>query len=249
MIAIVTRPQHQGATLCESLKQIGFQSLHLPSLLIEPTPIGDDTKQAINTIDQADIVIATSANVAPYLKSFWPKHNNPRYVIAVGPSTRLALEQAGIPVDVTPERYSSEGVLQLPICQDIYDKKITILSGEGGKTTLIDTLADAGAIVSKLSLYRRLCPAKLSDEQLSQMLPHQSLVIFTSFDSLSNWWRMFPEQHQPWLLQQQTVVISETLQHQAEALGFVKPPWLADNATDQGIINCIQPHLSIEESP
>ncbi len=245
---IVTRPAHQSKPLCEGIAALNIQSILLPSLVIDPTEPDASTLQHLAKLHQADLIIVTSTNVASFLAPYWPPGGIQGKLIAVGPSTRLALEAMGIRVDSMPERFTSEGILAMPECLSVTDKYLLILSGKGGRNLLINTFAERGANAHKLSLYQRLCPPPLTEAQLSPLLTHQVLVIFTSFDSLSFWWNMFPEAHRSWLLAQQTLVISDRLQEQVVELGFSKPPWMADNATDQAILACIQSHLPIEEA-
>ena len=247
--AIVTRPIHQGNNLCQCLRQNNFTARHIPSIIIEPIQQDENDKTTQTKLAQADIAIVTSANAVPALLSNWSKlTTHPQTIIAMGPSTQQALNKAGIAVTHVPKHYSSEGVLALPICQSLDNKKIVILSGEGGKNTLSEAMQKAGAQVHKITLYRRLCPPPLIAETLNPFTDQPTLIIFTSFDSLSNWHAMVPDALHPWLLEQQTLVISASLQNQAKMLGFSKVPWLAENATDQCVLQCMQHHLSLRKA-
>lgn len=106
---------------------------------------------------QADILVVTSqyavnacADVLRYLSP-------DIIVLAVGQGTGRALREFGIE-PVVPAQATSEGLLALNQLKDAKNKQIVIIKGVAGRTTLADTLHQAGAHVTCLSVYERIIP-------------------------------------------------------------------------------------------
>jgi uroporphyrinogen-III synthase len=246
---IITRPQHQGTPLCQQCQDMGFTTTHIPSLIITPIRLNKHTITTLQQIDKADIVIITSANAVPAIAPHWPKNKRPKTIIAMGPSTQQAMLDQKLPVDFIPKHYSSEGVLALPPCQQLNDKKVVILSGEGGKDTLIKHMKKQKAQVEKLALYKRECPPPLNDDTIKTLQQNPLLITCTSFDALNHWWQMIPPKYKPWLKKQQLLVINTKMQQDAQKKGFAKKAWLADNATTESITQCIAQHITNKDAP
>lgn len=241
---VVTRPIQQGESLVSTLQQKGYSVSHIPSLQIHTFPLDDHTIGQIETIDQAHLVVVSSANAVPPIAPFWPENHRPEITIAMGPGTKKAMLDHHLPVDFIPPHYSSEGVLSLLSEQTLSGKSVLIISGRGGSELLQIALSERGAMVEKLAVYERRCPPPLSQPDLDQLMQAHNLIVCTSHDSLLNWYQMIPDSAKSWLRQQQLLVITPKLQAQANELGFNSPPWIADDATDQGLVAAIDFHMS-----
>src|SRR5690606_40816499 len=99
--------------------------------------------------------IFTSVNAVRYARMLdagvWPA------CIAVGPATAAALRQAGIEDVITPpQQHDSEAVLSLDVLQDVRDRPVVIVAGEGGRDAMQTGLAARGAQVTRIEVYRRV---------------------------------------------------------------------------------------------
>src|SRR5690606_41606258 len=66
-----------------------------------------------------------------------PTRRSSDLCIAVGPATAAALMQAGIDDVVTPATaHDSEGVLDLDLLKDVHDRRLVVVSGEGGRDAI-----------------------------------------------------------------------------------------------------------------
>ncbi|MBD3587459.1 uroporphyrinogen-III synthase [Salinimonas sp. HHU 13199] len=100
------------------------------------------------------LVIVTSQYAARALANLHLSTPAPHY-FAVGTATAEVLARSGINAQC-PMTPTSEGLLALPALKDAKNQQIAIIKGEAGRTTLSDTLSNAGAIVQEFAVYRRI---------------------------------------------------------------------------------------------
>lgn len=76
-------------------------------------------------------------------------------IVAVGKGTADALADLSKMV-ITPERESSEGLLDLPLLHDCTGQHILLLKGKGGRTHIQETLVARGAQLTIFDVYERI---------------------------------------------------------------------------------------------
>jgi uroporphyrinogen III methyltransferase/synthase len=106
---------------------------------------------------------------------------------AVGPSTAAALLDRGLAVDVAPERFVAEGLLDvMRDRRDVRGVRVLYAAADGARETLQDGLEELGAIVDRVVLYRSRSDgagaAELRDTLLGDDI---DLVTFTSASSVN----------------------------------------------------------------
>ena len=239
---LVTRPREQAAALVEPLQQAGAQVLLLPTLAIEAIPISAAQRSLILDLDQYAFVICVSPNAARLgleaLADYWPQWPVQQHWLAVGPATGEAMADWGLNLKVAQQGATSETLLDWPELQDLTDKRVLILRGEGGRETLADTLRQRGARVDYLELYRRSVPTE-DPTALLQALQHQPSVILTvtSGDGLRNLMTMVGDAL-PRLQSCPLVVVSGRLAEFAREQGFLDV-WQAQSPAASDMIKTI----------
>jgi len=218
---LVTRPKHQAQPLCKLIEDNGGNAIVFPTIEIKPLRTDVD-------ISNDDIAIFVSAN-AVCLNAAPPNLT----IVAIGPGTAKELEKNNCRVDFIPDQYNSEGLLVLPILNDVNGKSIVIFCGENSRSLLKDTLQERGAHVKSAICYRRECPATHANPGPIDC------IISTSQESLTNLVRLLPEAiHKPLL------VISPAMRGLASQLGFSEV-LMASNASDQAILSKLFKKLTI----
>ncbi len=78
-------------------------------------------------------------------------------IVAIGPSTQEALFQAGFRVDLMPQEFSSDGILQL--LYNVSSCNIWLLRSAYGSASLVEGLRHRAAVVHEVTMYtlKRLC--------------------------------------------------------------------------------------------
>lgn len=239
MTLLVTRPAQQSEKLRLQLSNLGAKVLLLPTIVI--SDIQDKTllsEQLLQLRDQ-DIAIFISPNAVFKASSLikksystWPPKVK---IAAIGASTASALREQGLTVDFFPlESFNSEGLLSLSALQAVATKKVLIFCGEGGRQLLAETLRQRGAVVTQAIVYKREMPS--DPNELALFEQKIDIVICTSNTGLQNLIEMVGQANRARLQNMSLLVVSERMASMAKTLGFVKPPLIADNATDSAII-------------
>lgn len=164
LTVLITRPSNQVDNMRRAIESAGAKVLLLP--LIEINSLDDvqdiqDLKDKVLQLDSYQSLIFVSTNAVSYgsetINNYWPQFPIGIDVIAVGPTTAEAVrDQLGCEVIQPSSGMTSEDVLRLAQLQDVNEKKVGIVRGQGGRELLADTLRERGANVDYLEAYSRL---------------------------------------------------------------------------------------------
>lgn len=234
LAVLITRPRNQSDNLAALINEKGGEPFIFPTLEIVPVdPVGG-WEALSQKIKDTDLVIFTSANAVRQVFSHNIFDAFHREFAAIGTATKAAMAEYNLRCDWVPMKdYRSEGLLDLPVFKSIKDKKIIILSGEGGRDYLHDTLKERGARVEKIAVYRRICatPDRAILEKFLA-LEQPKVIISTSVESLSNLLALSAEVCE--ILSIPLVVVSDRVAITAKEKNF-KKVYVAENASDEAI--------------
>jgi len=152
---LVTRPRAQAGELVELIQNKGGTALCFPVIDITPRD-ASAIKADMALLPRPDIALFVSRNAVahglPYVED--------AIKAAVGPATAAAIEAGGQTVEIQPEQgFDSESLLAESALQNVSDKNVRIIRGDGGRELLAETLRERGATVDYLSVYERRLPA------------------------------------------------------------------------------------------
>ena len=190
---VVTRPAH-GSRLAERLEELGAEVLDVPATRLErldPAPL----REALARLDEFDWLVLTSQNAVRYL---WEELRGLGLdaralaackVAAVGPATAAALLAHGLAVDVTPERFVAEGVLEaLAQREDVAGARVLYATALGSREVLPEGLMTLGADVEVVHVYRSVPdPAAAAPLRAALEGGEADLVTFTSASTVRGW--------------------------------------------------------------
>ncbi|WP_445672380.1 uroporphyrinogen-III synthase [Pseudomonas inefficax] len=162
---LLTRPAEDCAALAQSLAAAGVGSSCLPLLAIEPVALGDRQRPLLKGLPGFQAIIVVSKPAARLLLEHLAQASlqPPRQGwFTVGEATAAVLQGAGLEVSFPPRGDDSEALLALPALRQavaVPAPRILIVRGVGGRELLAERLAEQGASVDYLELYRRCLPA------------------------------------------------------------------------------------------
>lgn len=151
---IVTRPVGSNARMLRAARMRGAQALALPGLSLRPTLDGAAASSALRHGLSADKVLFTSPAAVRFAARLQALPVDCP-AMALGGGTAAALRRAGIREVAMPDRADSEGVLALPSLQAVHNQRIALVGAPGGRGLLEATLAERGARVERVHVYRR----------------------------------------------------------------------------------------------
>ncbi len=180
----IIRPKAQLDASRELVEAHGYNAI--TTSLIEVVGVEDQRwLRFIKELGRGDVdyVILTSANgvrrsVARGLSaSDIPARTR---VVAIGPPTRQALQRAGIRVDLMPQEFSSEGILQL--LHKVAHCNIWLLRSAYGSASLAHDLRQRDAVVNEVTMYtlKPLCGPAQQKVIRSIVEGDVAAVLFTS---------------------------------------------------------------------
>jgi uroporphyrinogen III methyltransferase / synthase len=108
-------------------------------------------------------------------------------IAAVGPSTASALLECGLAVDVAPDRFVAEALLdELRLRRDVRGVRVLYVAAEGAREVLQDGLEELGAVVDHVVAYRSVHDGEGAAELRRRLLDGDAdLVTFTSASSVN----------------------------------------------------------------
>ncbi|HEV8498487.1 MAG TPA: uroporphyrinogen-III C-methyltransferase [Gemmatimonadaceae bacterium] len=189
---VVTRARTQSASLSERLSACGADVIEMPATRVERADDGP-LRDALSRIADYSWAIFTSQNA---VHVFWDALRadgrdaralaNVR-IAAVGPVTASALLDCGLAVDVAPDRFVAEALLdELRLRRDVRGARVLYVAAEGARETLHDGLEELGATVDHIVAYRSVPDGSGAAELRRHLLDDSAdLVTFTSASSVN----------------------------------------------------------------
>ncbi|MGC3873851.1 uroporphyrinogen-III synthase [Halomonas sp. GXIMD04776] len=230
---LITRPGARGVHLSRALEALGAEVENLEVMRLEVLPESQGIRQAWLDFDLYHAVVVISPFAAECLTEgldrYWPQLPLGPSFYAVGAGTAQVLhDRLGVRVHVPSASLenTSEALLQLPSLQRLEQRRVLLVAGEGGRTLLADSLAQRGARVDRVALYRRnlVTPDGIGALHLAE--GNFSTLLVTSgevLEHLAGWCT-------PVALNQPLIVSSQRLATLACTLGFLHPT-VAQGAT------------------
>ncbi len=190
---INTRPLARALALQTALVDAGATVLSLPLLQIEPLALSTEATQWLLDLDRYCWVFVVSPTAAElglqHAADYWPQWPVAVEWLAVGESTAQVLRQALIS-PIVPAEESSEGLLRLPVFQQLKTgDRLLVLRGAGGRNLVRDNLNSLGVRVDYIELYRRCLPVETTAiwQKIVQQNGLPNIVVLTSGESLAHW--------------------------------------------------------------
>lgn len=165
------RPDDGRATMAaDLLRSLGADPVPDPLLAVSET--GGYPRR------DADYLVLTSPTGADIIeKGEWEP--NEATVCAIGQATADALEAIGLPVDVVPEEYSSDGLVSR-LEHEVDGARVEIARSDHGSDRLIDGLEAAGAYVHETVLYELVRPQGAGTSTMLAAEGDLDAALFTS---------------------------------------------------------------------
>lgn len=206
-VVAITRPTGQAEEAGVLITAKGGIPYYIPAIEIKGLSSPESMKKFISELSagNVDFVILMSTNGVKYLFNAADEIKATKqlneglkksFVIAVGPKTAEAMKAYNVRVDMVPQKYSSEGLLEALQGKDIKGKRIRIPRTSNAAPTLTNQLRDMGADVEEIYVYESGLPV---DEALKEKFyadligGHINAILFGSGLSAKNIFKMLTE--------------------------------------------------------
>ncbi|HWZ46545.1 MAG TPA: uroporphyrinogen-III synthase [Candidatus Saccharimonadales bacterium] len=190
---LVTRARKQSAGLTRPLRLLGAKVVEVPTIEIKAPRSYAPLDSALRKAADYDWLILTSVNGVEALFARLKKLRIPvdllrhMHVAAIGPATRQAIEDHGLPVTVTPPKYIAESVVEA-LRGRTEGKYVLLVRAKIARDVLPTELRKAGAAVDVVEAYETHVPrgaaTKLKKLFTARNKPH--VITFTSSSTATN---------------------------------------------------------------
>jgi uroporphyrinogen-III synthase len=191
---LVGRARRQASALSSGLRELGAEVVEIPFIEIRSPRSYKPLDSALKNLRDYDWLILTSVNG---VEAFWERLHKLRWtkrqlkhlrIAAIGPATKKAIEKRGIKVNVVPEEYVAESIVE-SLRNQVARKRILLARARVARDVIPRELRKLGATVDVVEAYETVIPQP-SRKRLRAILkdskrrPH--VITFTSSSTVRN---------------------------------------------------------------
>jgi uroporphyrinogen III methyltransferase/synthase len=204
---LITRARHQVDMFRRELVELGASVIEIPTIQIESMPMDDQVVRAISHLDRTALVIFASANAVDiFFQMLLTSGSDARAfhgskLCAIGQETAESLEAHGLRPELITSEYTAEGLAKALEGWEMKGMRVLVPRAEVARDALPSLLANRGAEVEILPVYRATCPSEAGDA-LMRLFNNEGadVITFTSSSTVANFVRAFPEDRLPAVL-------------------------------------------------
>jgi len=204
---LITRARHQVDPFRRELVDLGASVVEIPTLQVQPMPIDDRVRKAIEHLENTALVIFASANAVDiFFQMLLASGGDARAFLgsklcAIGHETAESLERHGLRPELITSEYTAEGLAKALEGWEMQGMHVLVPRAEVARDALPSLLANRGAEVEILPVYQAMCPPE-AGEALLRLFNNEGVdvITFTSSSTVYNFVRAFPEDRLPAVL-------------------------------------------------
>ena len=168
-VVAITRPKDRAKKACEIVEKLGGEAILAPTLDLKPVNT-ESLKDLVSRMDELDWIVFTSPTTIVSLNQFYPDfiESLDCNLAVIGNKTGKLAEENGLKVDLVPEDFTAEGLLEEFKKRGITDKTIGIPRTASARPTLPEGLEELGNRVILAEAYKSLFP--MNDEKVKELI-------------------------------------------------------------------------------
>jgi uroporphyrinogen-III synthase len=190
---IVSRAKEQAGSLSQLLEAKGAEVIEIPFIEIRPAQSYEALDKALENVLNYDWLILTSVNGVKALFSRLEKQGKSEAdllhlkVVAIGPATRKAIEKHGIPVDIMPEEYVAEAVVE-ELRGQVKGERVLLVRAKVARDVIPNALRELGARVHVMEAYETVVPesSRTAILEALRLAKKPYAITFTSSSTVKN---------------------------------------------------------------
>ncbi len=191
---VVTRTRKQAGSLSRLLRDLGADVFELPTIRIEPPTDLREFAELVRDAHTYDWVVFTSPNgVDAFFDLFYKLYDDAREIggariAAIGPATAQRVRDFHLHVDLQPEEFVAEAIVQEFKKQGgVENLRILLARAEKARDVLPRELSALGAIVDEAFAYRTVPETRdITGARRRLVEEGADLITFTSSSTVEN---------------------------------------------------------------
>lgn len=201
---VVTRARAQASVLAEKIEDLGGEVIEFPSIEIKKDKDLSQLEKALRTVQHYDWIIFTSVNAVDiFFEEIIRLGLDVRELkgcalCAIGPATRRRLEEKGLKVDVVPNEYRAEGIIEELKNLIKPGQWVLLPRARGARGILPESLRQWGAHVNEVHIYEAVPAGRISRTNLDRILNGDiDYLTFTSSSTVHNFIKLVGSEYIP----------------------------------------------------
>lgn len=194
---VVTRTREQAGGLSKRLGELGADVIELPTIRIEHPQDRQDFAESVAESHTYDWLVFTSPNgVEKFFDAFYATYQDARSlggcrIAAIGPSTEARIREYRFAVDLLPQKFVAESLIEAFKNESIEHQKVLWIKAEETRDVIYDGLMELGAIVDSCLAYRTV-PETSDPTGAAKQLREEGadMITFTSGSTVENFFKM-----------------------------------------------------------
>ena len=193
-VVAITRPIDRAQKACEIVEELGGEAFLAPTLDLKPVNT-ESLKELVARKDELDWIVFTSPTTIVSLNKFYPGfiESLSCKLAVIGNKTGKLAEKQGISVDLMPDDFTAEGLVEEFEKRQVTGKTIGIPRTASARSTLPDGLKELGNTVILAEAYKSLFP--MDEEKVKELISkienHQiDAITFTSPLTVENFFEV-----------------------------------------------------------
>ncbi|MBT6601866.1 MAG: uroporphyrinogen-III C-methyltransferase [Nitrospina sp.] len=190
---VVTRAEEQSESFIHMLEERGAEPFLYSSIKTIPPADWSSLDKSLEALSDYDGLIFTSVNGVHYFSQRLKEKNKDIRelkgvrIYAIGPKTEQAVRGLNIKVDIVPENYIAESLIESIGKENIKRKKFLLPRASIARDILPNTLREMGASIDVVPAYQTISPQS-SDSSFLKRLNEDSIdvITFTSSSTVTN---------------------------------------------------------------
>ncbi|HZS53103.1 MAG TPA: uroporphyrinogen-III synthase [Bryobacteraceae bacterium] len=188
MRVVVTRATHQAEDLARPLRDKGAEVILVPVIGVAP-PKDPEPLRAAARSNAYQWIIFTSANAVNAFAGEMRRagRRSMARIAAVGSATREAAEAKGFRVQLVPEHYIAESLVEAFASENLPGTRILIPSAAMTRDVVAPALRQKGARVDVIEAYRNILPQEAPERaRIVFQRPYPDWTTFASSSAVTN---------------------------------------------------------------
>ncbi|OEC97995.1 MULTISPECIES: uroporphyrinogen-III synthase [Methanobrevibacter] len=193
-VVAITRPEDRAKKACDIVEKLGGEPFLAPTLDLEPVN-SKSLKDLIKRKDELDWIIFTSPTTIVSLNKFYPDFLGSLNckLAVIGNKTGKLAEENGLKVDLIPEDFTAEGLIEEFKERKITNQIIGIPRTLSARPVLPEELEKMGNTVILAEAYKSLFPMdKKAVKELISKIENKEIdaITFTSPLTVENFFKI-----------------------------------------------------------
>ena len=197
---VVTRAQEQAGELSRLLAGYGAHVIEFPTIKIVPPDSWDPVDRAIGALEAYNWIIFTSTNGVKFFlkrlklrRRLLTEFNHLRFC-AIGPRTAQEIEKTGAKVNVVPDQYCAEALVERLGIEELEGRRILLARAKKARDLVPKELRKLGAAVDVVEVYQTIMP-DICKKEIGRVFQGDriDLITFTSSSTVNHFIQMCEE--------------------------------------------------------